>query len=171
MASIGHVAVGMAAGRHFARRTASAGAARPMILFSLLSLLPDVDVVGFAMGVPYGAPFGHRGALHSLAFAAIVGLLAVVLSRRPSVALYAGLVVASHGLLDAMTTGGKGVALLWPLTDERFFFGWRPIPVAPIGVGFLSARGLHVALVELVEFAPLFAYALLARKKRLSVSG
>ncbi len=72
-------------------------------------------------------------------------------------------VVASHGLLDAMTDGGKGVALLWPLTTKRFFFAWRPIPVAPIGAGFLSLRGLRVALVELFEFAPVFAYALFAR--------
>jgi inner membrane protein len=165
LASIGHIAIGMAAGRHFANRTTSADAVRPMILLSAFSLLPDVDVVGFAMGVPYGAPFGHRGALHSLAFAAIAGLAAMILSRRPRVGLYIGLVVASHGVLDAMTTGGKGVALLWPFRDERFFFDWRPIPVAPIGVGFLSARGMYVALVELVEFAPLLAYALLARKR------
>ena len=33
-------------------------------------------------------------------------------------ALFATAVVASHGLLDTLTDGGRGVALLWPF-DER----------------------------------------------------
>ena len=48
------------------------------------------------------------------------------------------LVVASHGLLDALTDGGLGAALLWPFSDERFFAPWRPLPVAPIGARFWS---------------------------------
>ncbi|HEV3190015.1 MAG TPA: metal-dependent hydrolase [Polyangiaceae bacterium] len=176
MASIGHVAIGMAAGRRLAPRGRTERTFALMFLFSLLSLLPDVDVVGFAMGVPYGAPFGHRGATHSLAVAATLGLLAAVAaSARPAsdpgalvrairFGAYVALVVASHGLLDAMTDGGKGIALLWPFTTRRFFFPWRPIPVAPIGAAFLSIRGMRVAAVELIEFAPVLAYALLARR-------
>jgi inner membrane protein len=53
---------------------------------------------------------------------------------------------------------------LWPFSLERFFAPWRPIPVAPIGFGFLSARGMRVAGVELVAFAPLFVYALWPRR-------
>jgi inner membrane protein len=52
---------------------------------------------------------------------------------------------ASHGLLDAMTDGGRGVALFWPFTARRYFLPWRPIPVAPIGIGFLSGEGLAIA--------------------------
>jgi inner membrane protein len=174
MASVGHVAVGMAAGRHLARRAGLAGATVPMIALSALSLFPDADVIGFAAGIPYGAPFGHRGASHSLFVAALVGLAATIAARawgpaREAGALRVGLtvaiVVATHGLLDAMTDGGKGVALLWPFSTQRFFLPWRPIPVAPIGARLVSVRGLHVALVELVEFAPLIAYALLAQKR------
>jgi inner membrane protein len=62
MASVGHVALGMAAARLCIQRGEAKRGLLPMALFSALSLLPDVDVVGFAMGVPYGAPFGHRGA-------------------------------------------------------------------------------------------------------------
>jgi hypothetical protein len=47
-----------------------------------------------------------------------------------------------------MTNGGLGCALLWPFSDERFFVPWRPIPVAPIGLAFLSARGLRIAVIE-----------------------
>jgi len=176
MASIGHAAIGMAAGRRLAPPGRSQRTFALMFLFSLLSLLPDVDVVGFAMGVPYGAPFGHRGATHSLATAALVGFMAAVAAsarstsdpEAPGRALrfgaYVALVIASHGLLDAMTDGGKGVALLWPVTTRRFFFAWRPIPVAPIGADFFSISGMRVAAVELIEFAPVFAYALLARR-------
>ena len=84
-----------------------------------LSMLPDADVVSFAMGIPYAHDFGHRGATHSLAFAACLGgaaLAARILRGRGALDAVrtAGLVtavVASHPVLDAMTTGGLGVAL------------------------------------------------------------
>lgn len=175
MASIGHVAVGMAAARRFTSdRRKVLGA---MVGLSALSMLPDLDVVGFRLGVPYGAPLGHRGASHSLVVAGLLGLAATAVAYarstgkdRTAQALRLGLcvagVVASHGLLDAMTDGGKGVALLWPFTTPRFFFPWRPIPVAPIGARFFSMRGMHVAVVELLEFAPFFAYAVWGRRGR-----
>ena len=57
--------------------------------------------------------------------------------------------MATHGLLDAMTTGGLGVALLAPFNDTRYFFPWRPIAVSPIGVRpFFSARGVLVLANE-----------------------
>ncbi len=167
MASLGHVAVGMAAGRAWA----GGRARRVMLAMSVLSLLPDADVVGMALGVPYGAPWGHRGATHSIAMAAALGvgfaLAAGARGRRAiGLALVAFAVAASHGLLDAMTDGGKGVALLWPVTPRRFFLPWRPIPVAPIGVGLVSAEGLEVLLWEAVVFLPLLAYALWPRARR-----
>ncbi|HEY2513217.1 MAG TPA: metal-dependent hydrolase [Polyangiaceae bacterium] len=175
MASIGHVAVGMAAARWFTPE--GRGVLGAMIGFSALSMLPDLDVVGFRFGVAYGAPFGHRGASHSLVVAAVLGFAAGAVgyarsggeergARAVRLGLWVAGVVASHGLLDAMTDGGKGVALLWPFTRERFFFPWRPIPVAPIGAGFLSMRGMRVAAVELFEFAPLFAYGVWGRGGR-----
>jgi inner membrane protein len=174
MASLGHVAVGMAAARFRADGRESRGAlAGAMLLWSGLSLLPDVDVVGFAFGVRYGDVWGHRGATHSVAFAIFCAALAFALGvgfprRREGMlprALLVGLVVMSHGLLDALTDGGRGCALFWPLSASRHFAPFRPIPVAPIGFGFFSERGLRVALVELVLFAPVFAYALWPRRK------
>ena len=41
-------------------------------------------------------------------------------------------VAASHGLLDAMTDGGLGIGLLTPFSSRRYFWPWRPIPVAYI---------------------------------------
>jgi inner membrane protein len=172
VASIGHVAVGIAAAR--ATRPVGSILVRAVAL-SAFSLLPDVDVVGFAAGVPYGAPWGHRGATHSLAMAVFVGMLCGVAvrvgARGPDVsrcawsaAAVVALVVASHGLLDAMTDGGRGVALLWPFTAHRYFLPWRPIPVAPIGIAFFSVQGMRVAAVELLEFAPFLLYGLWPRR-------
>jgi inner membrane protein len=76
------------------------------------------------------------------------------------------LVIASHGLLDALTDGGLGAALLWPFSDERFFAPWRPLPVAPIGARFWSGRGLAVLAVELCWFGPLAAWTLWPRGRR-----
>jgi inner membrane protein len=157
----------MAAGR---RWTAS-GVGRAMLAFSVLSMLPDLDVVGMRLGVPYGAPWGHRGATHSLAMAVALGLAFAWWMRERGdrfgpTAVLAIAVTASHGLLDAMTDGGKGVALLWPVTAHRYFLPWRPIPVAPIGVGMLSGEGLEVAGWELVVFSPLLVYALWPRVRR-----
>jgi len=75
-------------------------------------------------------------------------------------------VVASHPLLDCLTDGGLGCALLWPFSNERFFAPWRPIPVAPIGPAFLSARGLRIAVTEVVLMAPFLIYALWPRARR-----
>ena len=39
-------------------------------------MLPDADVFGLLVGIPYDSMFGHRGLTHSLLFAAAVGGLA-----------------------------------------------------------------------------------------------
>jgi inner membrane protein len=136
-----------------------------MVLWSGLSLLPDADVMGFRFGVHYAAAWGHRGATHSLVFALLagtaVGVLAPLFSAPPlRTGLCAILVLASHGLLDTLTDGGLGCALLWPFDHHRYFAPWQPIPVAPIGRAYLSSAGLRVALVELGMFLPVVAYAL-----------
>src|SRR5262245_62425304 len=68
-------------------------------------------------------------------------------------------VLASHGLLDTLTDGGLGAALFWPFDLTRYFAPWRPIPVSPIGLAFLSPYGLSVAATELALFAPAIAWA------------
>ncbi len=132
---------------------------KPMVAFAAFALLPDADVIAFALRIPYAAPFGHRGASHSLVFAAALALLSLALvPRRTAFLLF--LAVASHGLLDMLTDGGLGVAVLWPFSSERFFAPWTPIPVAPIGAGMLSRRGLYVVAFELIAFAPFWLWAL-----------
>jgi inner membrane protein len=60
------------------------------------------------------------------------------------------LCTASHGLLDALTNGGLGLAFFSPFAQHRYFFPWRPIAVSPLSVSrFLAGRGFHVLWSEL----------------------
>ena len=121
------------------------------------AVLPDADVIGFSFGVRYDDMFGHRGFSHSLVFAALAGLAVAKANASDAGRWRFGVlwawftaVTLSHGLLDAMTTGGRGIAFFAPFSNERYFFPWRPILVSPIGVGFFSPRGLRVLASEAV---------------------
>jgi inner membrane protein len=163
MASLGHVAVGMCAGRAFADR----GARRPrfaIAFFAGLALLPDLDYLLVALGGRNEGAFGHRGAAHSLIPPLAAALVALALAARLQIprwrlAWFCGLVVASHALLDAMTTGSRGVPLLWPLSFHRFEMPWRPIPNAPCGLAYVSRLGLRVAATEFLQFLPFLWFA------------
>ncbi|HEX9243431.1 MAG TPA: metal-dependent hydrolase [Anaeromyxobacter sp.] len=117
------------------------------------SVLPDLDVVGLRLGIPYEAALGHRGASHSLGFAVAVAIAGAALHgplrcRARTAFAFLLAATASHALLDALTSGGLGVALLWPFSDERFFAPFRPIRVAPLGLHGLRARGLALPVSE-----------------------
>lgn len=128
------------------------------VLTATCAMLPDVDAIGFAFGVPYDSLLGHRGLTHSIAFAVLAGLVVGMFAfgKRPTrlgrlqLILYFTLVTLSHPLLDALTNGGLGVALLAPFSAERYFFPLRPIEVSPIGMRFFSERGLEVLASEVV---------------------
>ncbi len=172
MASIGHIAAGMTAARLYrARQRTTWSIITSMVVWSFLSMLPDADVLGFRFGIAYAAPWGHRGATHSLFFALVLGTLigaAAPLFRQPAVrtGVCAVLVLCSHALLDTLTDGGLGCALLWPFKLKRYFAPWNPIPVAPIGRRFFSSAGLHVAFAETLLFLPLWFYAFWPRRAR-----
>lgn len=118
------------------------------------TVLPDLDVVAFRFGVSYADQLGHRGLSHSLAFAALVALLGAWLLRRWRISWGTSLwflfvAAASHGPLDMLTTGGLGIALLWPWSDQRFFAPVQVIRVSPLAPRhLLTARGLEVLLSE-----------------------
>ncbi|MBI5855829.1 MAG: metal-dependent hydrolase [Nitrospirae bacterium] len=126
----------------------------------LCAVLPDLDLIGFAFGVDYADLLGHRGLTHSLLIAVLVGIVATLfvcsgLSRFSgqwwAAVLFFSCATASHGLLDAMTDGGLGVAFFSPLDRARYFFPWRPLRVPPIGIElFFSRWGLQVIASELL---------------------
>jgi inner membrane protein len=124
----------------------------------MVAVAPDLDVLGFRFGIQYGDFLGHRGLTHSLPCAAAVAAALVGLAFRQGVPglpprwlwLYFFLAMASHGLLDALTNGGLGIALFAPFDNARYFFPVRPIQVSPIGIrGFLRGGGLEVLAREL----------------------
>lgn len=126
----------------------------------LCSILPDLDVVGFFFGIKYGDLWGHRGMTHSLFFAAIVGVVigqfyARKLKRkfmhRESWfwSVFFAVIIASHGIFDALTNGGLGIAFFSPFDPTRYFLPVTPVQVSPIGIqGFFSQRGLNLMISE-----------------------
>ena len=101
----------------------------------------------------------HRGFTHSFFFALIFGVFITALFYRTRLfgkrgiiySFYFFLCTASHSILDAMTSGGFGVAFFSPFNNDRFFFPFRPIKVSPIGVEkFLGEWGLKVILSEII---------------------
>jgi inner membrane protein len=136
-----------------------------------LAMLPDADVVSFKLGIPYAAEWGHRGASHSLLFSVLAALpFALWIGRtgveRLKLWMVLALAGASHGLLDACTNGGLGVALAWPFDLTRYFAPWRPIQVSPIGGAALSARIWPVFASEaLWIWLPCAAVLLFLRKR------
>jgi inner membrane protein len=144
------------------------GSPRLIALGALCAAAPDLDVVGFRLGIAYADVLGHRGLTHSLPFALLAalllssllprvaehsagGALAKPAATRVRCVSYLFCAIASHGLLDALTNGGLGVAFLAPFSEQRYFFPWRPILVSPISVArFFTERGLAVLKSELV---------------------
>ncbi len=122
----------------------------------ICAVLPDLDVLGFKFGVRYAEALGHRGLSHSLVLALGVGLLGALVapwlkSKRTTAFLVLCAAVLSHILLDAMTTGGLGVAFFWPFDEARYFLPWRPIEVSPFSPrAFFSERGVTVIRSELL---------------------
>lgn len=99
----------------------------------LLTILPDGDTAGFYYGIPYRSMFGHRGFTHSIVFALITSSLAYAYLRGGArVFSFLFVCAMSHPLLDMLTNGGRGIGLLAPFSNHRFFFPWRPIQVSPI---------------------------------------
>jgi len=132
---------------------------RVWILAGISAALPDVDVLSFRLHIPYGSMFGHRGFTHSLFFAAAWALI-VVWGMFPALRRFGSawwrllafffVITASHGILDAFTDGGNGIAFFAPFSAQRYFFPWRPIRVSPIGARFFSARGMETIESELL---------------------
>jgi inner membrane protein len=127
------------------------------LALACLAAAPDLDVVAFGLGIPYGHALGHRGLTHSVFFAAFVGAASLPFWRR-AVPDRAGLgailtfgAVASHGFLDTFTDSGLGVGLLIPLDERRFFAPWRPILTSPLSASaFLSTRAVPILINETV---------------------
>jgi inner membrane protein len=120
------------------------------------SMVPDLDVIGFSFGIRYGDLWGHRGLTHSIFFAGLLGAALVGVGyRQKSTAVQRGLFgyfflcTTSHGVLDALTDGGLGVAFFSPFDPTRYFFPFRPVAVSPLGVGdFFNGNAFSILASE-----------------------
>lgn len=148
-----------------------------LILAIICGILPDMDAAGFFAGIPYGSQWGHRGFTHSVIFALITTLILKQLFytdyswTSPEIKPICSVIflsLLSHSILDAMTTGGYGVAFLWPLTDERYFLPFRPIKVSPMGISsFFSKWGIAVLKSEFLWIGiPSLLFVILMRTLR-----
>lgn len=130
------------------------------LLLMFCAVVPDADAIGFKLGIAYESLWGHRGITHSFFFAALLALSITYFfyseektgSKRWLLLILAFfLSTASHAILDAMTTGGLGVAFFAPFDNTRYFFPFRPIKVSPIGITqFFSEWGWRVIKSEVV---------------------
>ena len=132
------------------------------------SALPDADSF---LGFPYADACGHRGFFHSFLFAALAATAAAAWIRGERPYRTWGLlfvVGASHGVLDAMTDGGLGIAFFAPFDDTRYFLPWRPLVCPPIDVApFFSEWGARVLGSEFLWiWCPLLCLLLVVRVAR-----
>ena len=131
---------------------------RPWLLGVVCAVLPDIDVLAFALGVPYSAMLGHRGLSHSIFFALLLSTVVATFAFRDGrwdgarrrIWLFLFAASASHGILDAFTNGGLGIAFFAPFSAARYFFPVTPIEVSPIVPGFFAERGVRVLASEMM---------------------
>src|SRR5512143_2042139 len=117
-----HTAVPLAVGLGLGR---SCIPPRVLLAGVAVSVLPDLDTIGLRAGIPYEVMLGHRGATHSLVFAVGLALLGACACRVLRTGFgrafwFLLLAAVSHGVLDAFTTGGYGIAFLWPWSATRY---------------------------------------------------
>src|SRR5437868_14197009 len=107
-----------------------------------LAAAPDLDVLAFPLGIPYGAFFGHRGFFHLLFCALVTGLGVALLSFQMFGLLwwqlwgYFFLVTASHGILDGFINGGLGMAFFSAFDMRLYLFVWQASDALAIGLAF-----------------------------------
>jgi membrane-bound metal-dependent hydrolase YbcI (DUF457 family) len=143
-----------------------------MLAGALLAITPDLDF--FFEWVLNLSTHWHRGFMHSIPFAAALGLLTSVSigARHSQEKAVLILAAASHGIMDAFGTVSRygGVELLWPFFSFRFYFGLFDYPDFnisprnyPLAVFFTEM--IKMSLLETLIFLPLFLLLLWVIRK------
>lgn len=144
---------------------------RVCIVAMACALAPDLDWFTGVLPIGEGHSLAHRGLSHSLVAAALITAAAMLIAFRdrlgsPRIWLCMAAATLSHGLLDAWTFGGTGVAFLAPFSDVRYVAHWQPLFVSPIPLSGRLLAWLLLSLgTELVWVGlPGLAVFLLARR-------
>jgi inner membrane protein len=148
------------------------------LVLGAVSVVPDLDVAAFPLGIPYEHPLGHRGFFHSLPFALVLALPVCLVAFR-AIGLFSrgwwilfGLTfaaTASHGLLDTATDAGLGIGLLVPFSMHRFFLDFRPIETSSVNplVFLFQKRSLEILASEILwVWIPVLALSLVFQAGR-----
>jgi inner membrane protein len=119
---------------------------RVIALTAMCAALPDLDLIGWPLGISPSALLGHRGLTHSIPVAILLGSAATALlptlAKRQKLIAAGVLILATitHGVLDALTTYAPTGPAFWaPFSNARYRFAWQPLS----GTG-----GLHTAFGE-----------------------
>jgi inner membrane protein len=168
MSVLGHIAIGTVVARRATGESTPVGllAAR-LIGLGTLAVLPDSDLI-LQQLLPSATLFQHRGATHSLAVAAVVGLVVGLVllgtghGHPVRWGLIAAAVVASHGIMDTFGQSDLGVELFWPFSDVRVLAPWHILP-NPALQPPLSVYWWGPLLEELILYLPFWVYAFLPR--------
>lgn len=108
---------------------------RVIALAAICAVVPDLDLIGWPLGISPQSLLGHRGLTHSIAFAVVLGgfvaaALPRVVSRREKAAAAFVLILATitHSVIDALTTYAPTGPAFWsPFSNHRYRFPWMPL--------------------------------------------
>jgi inner membrane protein len=104
-------------------------------LAAICAVAPDLDLIGWPLGISPSALLGHRGLTHSLPFAVVLGTIAALAflrdasrRERTAAAIILVLATATHGVLDALTSYAPSGPAFWaPFSNQRYRFPWTPL--------------------------------------------
>lgn len=175
MTSVGHSLTGLTVAVLFAPKLSGFGdKLRRYALFLFCALIPDIEVHGW----------GHHRYHVSHSIIVIGVLLALILALAASVQavrkkgvpwrIFLGCSTAwmSHIFLDSLYNHGKGIKVMWPLSEWRLNFAlpwFSTLPPYPV-----SLVHVKICLIELAFYAPILTAAIVIRRmiqKRGELSG
>lgn len=169
-----HPAVPLAMGLALGRKSVP-----PALLIAgvAVSILPDLDILTWHLGIPLSHEYGHRGFSHSILFAILVAMIGARLLKSYKIPWsvtvgFLFIATMSHGVLDACTNGGHGIAFYWPWSKTRYFAPFRFIQISPIHLERILSSRIPVVLISelLWVWLPLTTFGGLASVvRRLSV--
>ena len=122
---------------------------------------PDLDMIFYWFRLaPQSSLLGHRIFFHSISFAVLLGLLITIIFFREiktyskpwyKTWIFLTIATASHGILDALTYWGPGIAFFSPFDNTGYLCPCAPVPATGPSTFFTPRIIIHLAC-EIVWF-------------------
>jgi membrane-bound metal-dependent hydrolase YbcI (DUF457 family) len=114
----------------------------------LAGALPDLDGIGILWS-EHAYAAAHRAAAHSVFFAVLIVVLALLVANRPWAAgVLAAVSFHLHLLLDVIGTGGLPIRYLWPLTEREWSYDGHWVLASWPNAAVMTATALGVVVIE-----------------------